>query len=41
MFRDILKINGSKTEFLIITPSLLKQSFDNLNIMVGETNIIW
>ena len=32
-------INDSKTEFLIITSSFLKQSFDDLNIMVGDSNI--
>ena len=32
-------INDSKTEFLIISSSFLKQSFDDLNIMVGDSNI--
>ena len=35
-----LKINDSKTEFLIITSSFLKQSFNDLNIMVGDSNIV-
>ena len=39
MIRNKLKINDSKTEFLIITSSFLKQSFDDLNIMVGDSNI--
>ena len=29
-----------KKEFLIITSSFLKQSVDNLNIMVGDSNIV-
>ena len=29
-----------KTEFLIITPSFLKQKLDDLNIMVGDSNIV-
>ena len=40
MIRNKLKINDSKTEFLIITSSFLKQSFDDLNIMVGDSNIV-
>ena len=40
MIRNKLKINGSKTEFLIITSSFLKQSFNDLNIIVGESNIV-
>ena len=40
MIRNKLKINDSKTEFLIITSSFLKQSFDDLNIMVGDGNIV-
>ena len=40
MIRNNLKINYSKTEFLIITSSFLKQSFDDLNIMVGDSNIV-
>ena len=39
MIRNKLKINDSKTEFLIITSSFLKQSFNDLNIMVGDSNI--
>ena len=40
IIRNNLKINDSKTEFLIITSSLLKQSFNDLNIMVGDSNIV-
>ena len=40
MIRNKLKINDSKTEFLIITLSFLKQIFDDLNIMVGDSNIV-
>ena len=40
MIRNKLKINDSKTEFSIIRSSLLKQSFDDLNIMVGDSNIV-
>ena len=40
MIRNKLKINYSKTEFLIITSSFLKQSFKDLNIMVGDSNIV-
>ena len=40
MIRNKLKINDSKTEFLIITSSFLMQSFDDLNIMVGDSNIV-
>ena len=40
MIRNKLMINDSKTEILIISSSFLKQSFDDLNIMVGDRNII-
>ena len=40
MTRNKLKFNDLKTEFLIITSSFLKQSFDDLSIMVGESNIV-
>ena len=40
IIRNKLKINDSKTEFIIITSSFLKQSFDDLNIMVGDSNIV-
>ena len=40
MIRNELMINDSKTEFLIITSTFLKQSFDDLNIMVGDSNIV-
>ena len=40
MIRNKLKINDSKTEFLIMNSSYLKQSFDDLNIMVGDSNSV-
>ena len=40
MIRNKLKINDSKTEFLIITSSFLKQNFNDLNIMVGDSNLV-
>ena len=40
MIRNQLKINDLKIEFLIITSSFLKQSYDDLNIMVGDSNIV-
>ena len=40
IIRNKLKIYDSKTEFLIITSSFLKQSFHDLNIMVGGSNIV-
>ena len=40
MIRNKLKINDSKTEFLIISSSFLEQNFDDLNIMVGDSNIV-
>ena len=40
MIRNKLKITDLNTEFLIITSSFLKQSFDDLNIMVGDSNIV-
>ena len=40
MIRNKLKINDSKTEFLIIISSFLQQSFDDLNIMGGDSNIV-
>ena len=40
MIRNKLTINNSKTEFLIITLSFLKQSYNDLNIMVGDSNIV-
>ena len=38
IIRNKHNINDSKT--LIITSSALKQSFDDLNIMVGDSNIV-
>ena len=40
MIRSKLRINDSKTEFLIITPSFLKQRCDYLNVMIGGSNIV-
>ena len=40
MIRNKLKINYSETEVLIITSSFLKQSFDDLYIMVGDSKIV-
>ena len=40
MIRNKQKINYSKTEFLIITSAFLKQSCDDINIMVGDSNIV-
>ena len=40
MIRNKLKINDSKTEFLIITSSFLKQSFDDLKIIFRGSNIV-
>ena len=40
MIRYKMKINDSKTEFLIIISSFLKQSFNYLNIMVGDSYIV-
>ena len=40
MIRNKLMINDSNTEILIITSSLLKQRFDDLNIMVDDSNIV-
>ena len=40
MIRNNPKINDSKTEFKKITSSFLKQSSDDLNIMVGDSNIV-
>ena len=40
MIRNKLKINDSRTEFKKITSSFLKQSFNDLNIMVGNSNIV-
>ena len=40
MIRNKLKITNSKTKFQIINSSFLKQSFYDLNIMVGDSNIV-
>ena len=40
MIRNKLKINSVKTAILIITSLILKQSFNDLNIMVGDSNIV-
>ena len=39
MIRNKLKINDSKTEFLVLTSSLFKQQFNDLQINVGSTEI--
>ena len=40
MIKNKLKIIEPKTDFLIITSSFLKKSFDDLNIMGGDSNIV-
>ena len=39
IIQNKLKINNSKTEFLVLTSSFLKQHFNNLNISVGNNRI--
>ena len=39
MIQNKLKINNSKTEFLVLTFSFLKQHFNDLNISVGNCRI--
>ena len=39
MIQNKLKINDSKTEFLVLTSSLLKQHYNDLNISVGNSRI--
>ena len=39
MIQNKLKINDSKTEFLVSTSSFLKQHFNDLNISVGNSRI--
>ena len=39
MIENKLKINDSKTEFLVLTSSFLKQHFNALNISVGTSRI--
>ena len=39
MIHNKLKINDSKTEFLVSTSSFLKQHFNDLNISVGNSRI--
>ena len=39
MIQNKLKINDSKTEFLVLTSSFLKQHFNDLNISVGNSRI--
>ena len=40
LIRNNLKINDSKTDLLIINSIVSKQSFDDLKIMVGDSNIV-
>ena len=39
MIKNKLKINDSKTEFLVLTSSYFKQQFKDLQINVGNTDI--
>ena len=39
MITNKLKINDSKTEFLVLTSSFSNQQFNNLQINVGNTQI--
>ena len=39
MIKNKLKINDSKTEFLVLTSSFFKQQFNDLQINVGNTPI--
>ena len=39
MIKNKLKINDSKTEFLVLTSSYFKQQFKDLQINVGNTHI--
>ena len=39
MIKNMLKINDSKTEFLVLTSSFFKQQFNELQINVGNTQI--
>ena len=39
MIKNKLKINDSKTEFLVLSSSFLKQQFNDLQINVGNTEI--
>ena len=39
MIKNKLKINDSKTEFLMLTSSFYKQQFNDLQINVGNTQI--
>ena len=39
MIQNKLKINDSKTEFLVLTSSFLKQHYNDLNISVGNSRI--
>ena len=40
MIQNKLKINDSKTEFLVLTSSFLKQHYNDLNISVGNSRIV-
>ena len=39
MIKNKLKINDSKTEFLVLTSSFFKQQFNDFQINVGNTEI--
>ena len=39
MIKDKFKINDSKTEFMVLTSSFLKQQFNELQIKVGNSHI--
>ena len=39
MIKHKLKINDSKTEFMVLTSSFLKQQFNDLQIKVGNSQI--
>ena len=39
MIQNKLKINNSKTEFLVLTSSSLKQHFNDLNISVDNSRV--
>ena len=39
MIQNKLKINDSKTEFLVLTSSFLNQHLNDLNISVGNSRI--
>ena len=40
MIQNILKINDSKTKLLVLTSSILKQHFNDLDISVGIVELL-